>query len=188
MKLLKFSLWLFILASSGVYAEMYKCTDDTGKVSYGTSPCKETEKEKVVQKPSLASKDGRSHPDEKSILEQQISAMESSNAGLLGARMWNISALKKRLHDVTVYGNFPTPKILQLRQEMDLAIGKNVSATSHDSSTLNILGARLHDETVAEAKKAAKGDSAGLLQIDTQEQSNKIEKLQKDVDTLRFRN
>jgi Domain of unknown function (DUF4124) len=40
-----------IFISSNVLATMYKCTDNVGKVSYSSSPCKEGIEEKEIKKP-----------------------------------------------------------------------------------------------------------------------------------------
>lgn len=51
---------LFFLTSFSIQAKTYKCTDKDGKVSYGTSPCKEDVTEKEIRGIKLTSE---SNPD-----------------------------------------------------------------------------------------------------------------------------
>lgn len=40
---------LFFITSFGIQAKTYKCTDKAGKVSYGTSPCKDEQTERELK-------------------------------------------------------------------------------------------------------------------------------------------
>ncbi len=71
---------LVILCSFSVQAKIYKCTDNKGKVSYGTSPCQGNQKEDqtITAKKLQIELDNNSHPETKEMFAREASRV---NAG-----------------------------------------------------------------------------------------------------------